>query len=237
MRLLHSTVLLVAFLSTLTGLARADGEFGSDDDIDDPKLERFARHPELGMTSFEDTRFMPSVKFAFRQFNAFNLDAFAGGTNPDGSPVKPTYLTFNTFEFTAYPVSMRYFRVGAEAQLGLGSGQTNSPYTGYFFTTGLDVGFQYPWRVTPFFDARFAGGLLFGEVVGQAALSYIYMYGLDVGVELYVVDRLFVTVSIGWVHPYYEGVDLKWQANHPNSDPKLLPFENDSFTFKIGVGL
>ena len=60
---------------------------------------------------------------------------------------------------------------------------------------------------------------------------------MDVGVELYLVDRSFLSASIGWVHPVYHGVDLNRVQMYPTREPVMLDVAADTFTFKVGIGL
>src|SRR5262249_14075361 len=86
-------------------------------------------------------------------------------------------------------------------------------------------------------DARFVAGLIGGDVAGHAAVSWVYMGGIEGGVELYIVDRLYMTLGIGWVHTTYHGVDLAYAKAHPEDDQHYIDFGSASFPFKVGLGL
>jgi hypothetical protein len=203
-------------------------------DEDDPKLQRLAEVHERGPDTHTEVvpgekHKAPALKVAYRRLTATNLD---------GSD-----LPFNVFELDLYPISTRWARVALDAELGLGSGtidagKSDMQTTGaWFLVSGFDIGFQYPMRVTPFVDARFVAGLIGGDVAGHAAVSWVYMGGIEGGVELYLVDRLYMTLGIGWVHTTYHGVDLAYAKAHPEDDPHYQDFGSDSFTFKVGLGL
>jgi hypothetical protein len=201
-------------------------------DEDDPKLQRMAEVHERGPDVHTDVGVAhktPSLKVAYRRLSATNLD---------GSD-----LPFNAFELDLYPISAKWVRVALEGELGLGSGtidagKADQQATGaWYLVSGFAVGLHYPARVTPFLDARFVAGVIGGDVAGHSAVSWVYMGGLETGVELYIVDRLFLTVGLGWVHTTYHGVDIVYTRAHPEDDPHYMNIGGDSFTFKIGLGL
>ena len=162
---------------------------------------------------------MPRVKLAYRYFSAVGLE-------------KGVTMGFHIGELDFYP-SSGYLRFGLDTEVGYAGGR----YDAWFFTTGGALGFQYPWRVTPFLEGRFDAGLLGGSAAGTTAVSWIYMGGLDTGIELYVARRFYFTGAIGWVHSVYSGVDIDWVKAHPGLAPSRKDFSSDSFTVKVGVGL
>ena len=190
-------------------------------DEDDPKLQRLAGVTDRGPLAPEHEA--PTVKFAYRGYGLPNLDT--------------STLAFNALELDLYPVSARWVRVGVEAEFGWGGGAVDGQDShAWDFVAGAIVGVQYPWRVTPFAEARFVAGLLGGDVIGQTALTWVWMGGLDVGAEVYVAGRFYLSGAIGWLHGSYNGIDLAWARAHPMDDRRLI-FSGDSFTFKIGLGL
>jgi hypothetical protein len=184
-------------------------------DEDDPKL---ARGLSIGRKANWRTHHVPRVKLGYRRLSASGLE---GGT-----------IDFNVIELSYYP-SSRILRFGMEAAFGWGA----DAYKSWFFTAGAVLGLQYPWRVTPFLEARFNAGLLGGSFMGQTAVSWVYMGGIDTGIEVYVASRFYLSASIGWVHPTYSGIDVEYVKAHPQLDPERKEFANDSFTFKFGLGL
>jgi hypothetical protein len=98
------------------------------------------------------------------------------------------------------------------------------------------LGFQYPARVTPFVEGRFVAGMAGATVLNTPVVSYMYVGGIDGGIELYVVDRFYLTAAIGWAHPVYSGVDLVALRAHPMLDPPRKDFATDSLTIKVGIG-
>jgi hypothetical protein len=143
-----------------------------------------------------------------------------------------TSIDFHAIELDYYP-SSGYLRFGLDTELGLNGG----PYSAWFLTTGAALGLQYPWRVTPFLEARFVAGLIGATAYGATAVSYTYMGGIDTGIEVYVGGRFYLSAAIGWVHPVYSGVDIDWVKANPGLAPARRDFSSDSFTFKVGLGL
>jgi hypothetical protein len=187
-------------------------------DEDDPKV---ARGETIRYTGRRAERATPTFQFGYRRLTMRNLDD------------KP--LDFNVVEIDLFPISMKWFRVGLDLELGFGQGPQS--HGGWFLTSGVTVGIQYPWRVTPFADFRFCAGLIGGEAGGAQGISFAYMVGLETGIAVYIVDRFYLTGALGWVHPVYRGIDVEYAMSHPLSDPIYKDFAYDSFTFKIGFGL
>ena len=186
-------------------------------DDDDPKT---ARVPELRHRHSWDIKHpVPRVKLAYRNFTTVGLD-------------KGTDFTFHAAELDFYP-SSGYLRFGLDAQVGFAGGK----YDAWYLVSGAALGFQYPARVTPFLEGRFDAGLIGGSAEGASAVSWIYMGGLETGIELYLVKRFYLTAAIGWTHPTYSAVDIDWVKAHPGLAPQRKNFSSDAFTFKVGLGL
>lgn len=179
----------------------------------------------------------PRLKLSFRSF---------GVTNLDGSAV-----SLKGGQVDLYPVSRRFFRMGIEAEAGSGdttlSGSTANLWYGL---GGVTAGFQYPARVTPFVEGRFAAGALGGSfsgtianVGGQAisgttsATTFLYVGGVDAGVEVYTVSRLYLSAAIGWAHPVYTGFDYAAMQQNPSGGMQVKQIAADTFTFKLGIGI
>ncbi len=125
-------------------------------------------------------------------------------------------------------------RFGLSAEGGAGK---EGSFDAWYFATGVSLGVQYPWRVTPFLEGRFMAGLLGGSYQSASAVSYIFAGGIEGGAQLYIYDRLFVSLSLGWAHPVYSGIDVAWVMAHPGLDPQRKAFAADTFTFKASLGL
>ena len=176
---------------------------------DDPKLARGAPHPKAHP--------VPRFELSYRWLQAAGL---SGGS-----------LAFHAVELDYFPVS-GYFRFGLDTELGLSGGAFNA----WFFTVAAVAGVQYPWRVTPFLDGRFAAGLVGASYLGQSAVSYIYVGGIEAGADVYFAGRFYLTAALGWAHPVYSGIDVDYVKAHPTLDPMCKSFSNDTLTFKVGLG-
>lgn len=209
-----------------------------EEDVDDPKLAGTLTPPpasEAPTRAESDTKdksqtsatcvipkpphAAPMVKLSYRQFMAPNLDG--------------TTFPFNVIQLDLYPASLRWFRLGFELEVGL----SNNQYSTTYAAAGISLGVQYPWRVTPFIDGRFIGGVVGGSYESHLLVSYTWMAGIDTGIELYIVGRFFLSMAIGWVHSVYRGIDIDYQQLNPLNDPISKMFIGDSFTFKVGIGL
>ena len=188
-------------------------------DEDDPKLTRAT--PVAPPAPPHRT---PSLKLSYRYFQMPNLD-------------RKSDLAFHAGQLDLYPISMRWFRLAIEGELGSASGTVGtSNISAWYLVTGLSAGFQYPARVTPFLDGRFVAGFIGGDIAGKTAISYTWMAGIEAGVEVYVVNRFYLSTALGWVHPLYHGVDLEFAKAHPTMDPMYQDISTDTFTLKIGAG-
>jgi len=176
----------------------------------------------------------PFMKLSFRDFAVKSLD------NVNSVPLYGAQLDM-------YPISRRWFRLAAEFEAGGGSATLDTlpiPIKSniWYAISGASLGFQYPARVTPFVDFRFVAGLLglsFNDILGgsHGAFSYMYLAGLDVGLELYLSGHAYFSAAIGWVHPVYRGVDYKLAISNPTAELSYSDYASDAFTFKIGLGL
>ncbi len=192
--------------------ARADDAPWVFPDEDDPKLARGEVHAAWWQTDHDVPRFKLSYR---RQWAA----------SPDGGD-----LPFDAAALDFYPVS-KFVRFGLAGEFGYGGGN----YGLWYFVTGASLGLQWPMRVTPFLEGRFAAGIFGGSYMGQTAVSWIYEGGIDSGIEIYYARRFYLSAAIGWAHPVYGGVDVA-QLN-ANNVVVRKDFATDSFTFKVGLGL
>ncbi len=213
------------------------GPAGAAADEDDPKLERALTAPSpLVLADEDDPKLargapgvhkpfswnikhpVPRFKLAYRRLSTSGLDNDT--------------IDFNVTELDYYPFS-GWFRLGMDTELGIGADK----YSSWFFTVGAALGVQWPGRVTPFIDGRFVAGLIGGSYSGQSAVSWVYMGGLETGIELYVASRFYFTAALGWAHPVFSGIDVAYVRAHPLLDPQRKEFSNDTFTLKVGLGL
>ena len=180
----------------------------------------------------------PRLKLAYRRFAIANLDGSS--------------LWLDGAQLDGYPLSRRYIRAGIELEGGAAKvaveGQKGT--FGYGLL-GLSAGFQYPARVTPFVEGRFAGGVLGGRLESQTATAlppgvtlpttpaatWIYLGGIEAGVELYAVSRVYVSAAIGWTRSTWHGLDYAAMKQNPIGGVKFKDLTGDSVALKIGFGL
>jgi hypothetical protein len=183
-------------------------------DEDDPKLARGAsRRPWWRVTHD-----VPRLQLAYRRLWTAGLD---GGTT-----------AFDVGEIDYYPVS-GLLRFGIDGEVGWGGGH----YDLWYFVVGATLGVQWPARVTPFLEARFVAGLVGGDYDHQVVISWMYQGGLEAGADIYVARRFYLSAALGWTHPVYGGIDVAALMAHPGSEPIRKSLGNDTFTFKLGLGL
>ena len=179
----------------------------------------------------------PRLKLSYRQFSISNLDA--------------SDVPLSGVELDVYPLSTRWVRAGLELEAGSGqatlSGQSVSARYGLMGVTG---GFQYPARVTPFVEGRLVGGVLGGTLdgpiavpgtsvtlSGSSAATWIYGRGIDVGADLFVIGRAYVSASMGWLRTTWGGVNYAATMQDPSGGIRFKDLTADSFTLKVGLGI
>ena len=179
----------------------------------------------------------PRVKLSYRRFSIANLDA--------------TSVPLSALELDLYPVSTRWLRAAVTLDAGRGAGtyQTNRVNLKYGMA-GFAGGAQYPTRgpVTPYVEGRFSAGLLAGDAAGAvavpgstvslegaSAVTWIYTRGLDVGAQVATIGRLTIAGSLGWQRSTWRGIDPSTATSLSTVQAKDLT--NDSFTFKLGLGI
>lgn len=180
----------------------------------------------------------PRLKVSFRTFSIANLDASS--------------LWLEGGQADVYPLSRRYVRLGLELEGGVGHGALDGHAASLSYgMLGAGLGFQYPARVTPFVEGRVAGGVLHGSlddgtaimptanstVTGGSATTYMWLGGIDAGIELYAASRFYFSAALGWAHPTWHGVDYAAMKAAPTSGVRYKDLTSDTFTVKLGIGI
>lgn len=181
----------------------------------------------------------PRFKLSYRRFSLANID---GST-----------MNLQGGQIDSYFLSRRFIRIGLEAEGGAGDSAASSHISNAWYGLGgLSVGFQYPARVTPFVEGRFAAGVLGGSMTGTIPVAggaasvnlnntpvatLLYLGGIDAGVEVYTFGRFYLSASIGWAHPVYQGPDWAAMQANPSGGMQVKAVSSDTFTFKVGIGL
>lgn len=178
----------------------------------------------------------PRVKASYRLFSIANLDK--------------TQIWLHGAQLDIYPLSRRWVRLGIE----LSGGTTRDtlgdlgPARMSYGIGGASLGFQVPMRVTPFVDARGFGGVLTGQfdrpvtigntvVEDGSATTYIYGGGIESGVEIYLVKRMYLSLAVGWMRTTWRGIDYKAIVEAPDDGVKYRNLTGDTLTFKAGLGI
>src|SRR5439155_11100630 len=100
----------------------------------------------------------PRLKLSYRSFGIGNLDG--------------SYVPLKGAQLDLYPVSRRYFRLGIELEGGAGDASLDGHAASLTYgMAGLGMGIQYPARITPFVEGRFAAGVLSGQMDGAVTIS------------------------------------------------------------------
>jgi hypothetical protein len=178
----------------------------------------------------------PRLKLSYVRFSIGNG---AGGTVP-----------LQSLHLDVYALSRRWIRGGFEFEAGRGQATLfgNDAAIKYGLV-GWNAGVQIPGRVTPFLEARLAGGVLGGQTNGPitvpgtnittsggALVTWIYGRGLEGGAEFYVLGRSYVSVAIGWLRTTWRGADYAAATGSAGATIKLADVTHDSFLLKLGVG-
>lgn len=177
----------------------------------------------------------PRLKVSYRLFSLSGLD---GGA-----------MWLHGAQLDAYVLSRRWVRIGVELEGGGGSATLAG--TGALLRyglAGLTAGVQYPARVTPFVEGRFAGGVLSGALdgaltvgtttyTGTTATTWMYGGGVESGIEVYVYRRAYLSGAVGWMHTTWHGVDVPAMMQNPQAGMAYTDLAGDTITLKIGGGI
>jgi hypothetical protein len=179
----------------------------------------------------------PRLKLSYRRFAISNLDL--------------TDVPLQGLQLDVYPLSRRWVRGGVELEAGTGrAALSGGAFNIRYGMLGLTGGFQYPARITPFVEGRLVGGIMGGNqdgdvtipgttvsISGISGTTWITGRGLDFGAELFAGGRAYISASIGWLHTTWGGVDYPAMLLDPSAGVRYKDLSNDSFTFKLGLGI
>jgi hypothetical protein len=190
---------MLAWLALVLGLVGASPIAPESGELDDPKCARGECLPPRPRPLDEDDPKLarglrlspPTARFEVG-YRFFEVRSPYGGTLP-----------FHLVELDGYPVS-GIFRLG----LSLNAGGAER-YSAWLADVGLSVGVQYPYRVTPFFDARFSVGFIGADIVNKKVVSYEYRPTLEAGLSVFLKGHMHLVASVGWSYTVYGGVNAK----------------------------
>jgi hypothetical protein len=180
----------------------------------------------------------PRLKLSYEHLSAGNLD---------GSSVPLEALHLDT-----YPLSWRFVRAGLGAEAGRGNAKyANAAASVKYGLLGVNLGVQFPARVTPFVEGRAAAGALGGTLDGTlaipgststisnvSAVTWMYAMGVDAGAEVYFAGRAYVSLGIGWIRTTWGAARYDTMVtNNGGGTLKLQNIEHDSLLLKAGLGI
>jgi hypothetical protein len=177
----------------------------------------------------------PRLKLSASGFTIGNLDR---------SPVPLTGA-----QLDVYPLSERWMRGGFSFAGGTGhASELGGRLSLGYGLVGLTAGVQYPGRVTPFIEGHLSGGLLSGKqdgtltvagttISGASGTTWIYGRGIQIGTEVYISGRAYVSVSLGWMRTTWGAPDIGARIQDPRSNLRLVDITSDSLFWKVGLGI
>jgi hypothetical protein len=172
----------------------------------------------------------PRLKLTYVRFSV-------GDTEGRAVPLEALHLDM-------YALSWRWLRAGLEAEAGRGHATFMNASTSLRYgLVGANGGLQLPGRVTPFIEGRLAGGVMGATleetvmvtgvgVSGASAATWMYLRGVNAGVEVYTFGRAYVSAALGWVRSTYRGADYDAM-----NGLKFMDVTRDSFLLKLGLGI
>jgi len=164
--------------------------------------------------------YAPRLKLAYRRFPFARVGSSAGTT-----PTASTSESFESVSVDLYPMSW-YLRVGLSTQFGWESEKFDRSGD-YFVAETASVGFQWPGRFTPFVEALAGAGYMRRVMADLNLPTAYWQVGVDAGVEIYLANRAYVSLAIGYLHP----------GNLFVMQSSLMSVKTDSWSLKIGVGI
>jgi hypothetical protein len=220
----------VALLAAGMAVGSAAAPTVSDEAADDPKCARGECRPFSPPPLDEDDPKLARGLVRPRPTTRFEVGyRFFQVANPYGGR-----LPFHLVELDGYPIS-GIFRLGLSLTAG---GSTRD--SGWLADVGLSLGVQYPYRVTPFLDARFSAGFIGANIVGHNEVSYELRPAIEGGLSVFLAGRFHFTAAVGWAHPIYGGVNAKLieQEMQDGETPKynIHPVGLDSVTARVSLG-
>lgn len=183
----------------------------------------------------------PRLKLSYRRFSISNLD--------------DTTVGLSGVQLDVYPLSMRWVRSGLEVEYGGGhAALMDQAFDVRYGLLGLSLGFQYPAVVTPFIEGRVVGGVLNASrnepltipgsspgsevtLEGTSVATWMVGRGIDVGAEVFMVGRAYVSLSLGWLRSSFGGIDYNAAVANPDAQFQYKTLTSDSFTLKLGLGI
>jgi hypothetical protein len=177
---------------------------------DEPAVGRSVKEHRAAPRSFWAPRDRgPRLKFGYRTFSVADM-----------GDVEARY---HCFAIDAYVYS-GIVRAG----LGVEGGADSTPRSNFILDGTVNLGVQYPMRITPFLEATVGFGFLRRDVLHEDLFGFIYHVGLEAGAEVFISSRFLISTAVGWRRQVF-----KFSEN-PDVEAAYVYF--DSFTVKVGLG-
>lgn len=163
------------------------------------------------------------MKLGYRRFPFTSVGALSTGTPATLGPGSPQ--SFESLSLDLYPISW-FLRVGLSTQFGWESEKFDRSGD-YFIAESASVGIQIPGRFTPFVEGLAGAGYMRRRQADTSLPTAYWQVGIDAGVEIYVANRAYASLAIGYLHP----------ANLFLMQQSLMSVKADTWSLKVGVGI
>ena len=203
--------LLAALLgATPAAAATGGGEPGELDQLPQEPAVARAMLP-LPSAFWQRRGWSPQLKFkvGYRTFAVADL-----------ADVRPRY---HCFTLDAY-LHASLLRAG----IGLEVGAEDSARDNFLADLTLIAGVQYPAGLSPFVDVMWGGGFLRRDVYNTDLVGFIHHFGVEGGLELFLLGKFVASVALGWRRQVFE-----FDGND-QVETAMVYF--DSFTVKVALG-
>lgn len=162
----------------------------------------------------------------------------AGGfwqTRERGPRLKLGYRTFSVAEMSdrdaryhCFDLDVYIYSGYLRGGLGVEAGAEDSERDNFVINGVINLGAQYPARITPFADLTTTIGVLRRDVLDQDLVNLAYSFGIEGGAEVFVAGGVLVSVALGWRRQVFR---------HGGDDQvETVDVYFDSFTAKVGLG-
>jgi hypothetical protein len=152
-----------------------------------------------------------------------------------GPRLKFGYRTFSVTDMGEVEARYHCFAIDAyvysgivRAGLGVEGGADSTPRSNFILDGTVNVGVQYPMRITPFFETTVGFGFLRRDVLHEDLFGFIYHVGLEAGAEVFISTRFLLSTAVGWRRQVFR------YGENPDVEATYVYF--DSFTVKVGLG-
>lgn len=112
--------------------------------------------------------------------------------------------------------------------LGLEGGTETTQRDNFILGSTINLGAQYPARLTPFVDLILGLGVARRDLYNQDLVGFAYSFGIEAGTELFVYGGLLISAGLGW---------RRQVLRHGGNDQvEAVYVYYDSLTVKLALG-